>query len=52
MRPTFCVERVKADLPPGVDANDPATWTQLGRNAECPCGSGKKYKHCHGRLKA
>ncbi len=44
--------RVKSDLPPGVDPNDPATWTQLGRNAECPCGSGKKYKHCHGRLKA
>jgi preprotein translocase subunit SecA len=42
--------RVKSDLPPGVDPNDPGTWTQLGRNAECPCGSGKKYKHCHGRL--
>ncbi len=42
--------RVKSDLPPGVDANDPSTWTQLGRNAECPCGSGKKYKHCHGKL--
>jgi preprotein translocase subunit SecA len=42
--------RVKSDLPPGVEANDPSTWTQLGRNAECPCGSGKKYKHCHGKL--
>jgi preprotein translocase subunit SecA len=42
--------RVKSDLPPGVDANDPATWAQLGRNAECPCGSGKKFKHCHGKL--
>ncbi|MFN8787958.1 MAG: SEC-C metal-binding domain-containing protein [Neisseriaceae bacterium] len=21
-----------------------------GRNAKCPCGSGKKYKHCHGKL--
>jgi preprotein translocase subunit SecA len=42
--------RVKSDLPPGVDANDPSTWPQLGRNAECPCGSGKKYKHCHGKL--
>src|SRR4051812_1527014 len=44
--------RVKSDLPSGVDANDPSTWPQLGRNAECPCGSGKKYKHCHGRLTA
>jgi preprotein translocase subunit SecA len=44
--------RVKSDLPPGVDANDPTTWSRLGRNAECPCGSGKKYKHCHGRLTA
>jgi preprotein translocase subunit SecA len=32
-----------------VDANDPATWTNTPRNASCPCGSGKKYKHCHGR---
>jgi preprotein translocase subunit SecA len=42
--------RIKSDLPPGVDANNPGTWPQLGRNAECPCGSGKKYKHCHGKL--
>jgi preprotein translocase subunit SecA len=33
-----------------VDPDDPATWTNTGRNASCPCGSGKKYKHCHGRL--
>jgi preprotein translocase subunit SecA len=33
-----------------VDANDPATWRNASRNAQCPCGSGKKYKHCHGRL--
>ena len=25
-------------------------WGKVGRNAPCPCGSGKKYKHCHGRL--
>jgi preprotein translocase subunit SecA len=30
--------------------NDPATWGKVGRNEACPCGSGKKYKHCHGRL--
>ena len=32
-----------------VDPNDPATWRRTPRNAPCPCGSGKKYKHCHGR---
>jgi preprotein translocase subunit SecA len=42
----------RAELPPGVDRNNPATWSRLGRNAECPCGSGKKYKHCHGKLVA
>jgi len=25
-------------------------WAKTPRNALCPCGSGKKYKHCHGRL--
>jgi len=34
------------------DENDPATWDALPRNAICPCGSGKKYKHCHGKLSA
>jgi preprotein translocase subunit SecA len=33
-----------------ADPNDPTTWSQTARNAPCPCGSGKKYKHCHGRL--
>ena len=32
------------------DPNDPATWGKVGRNEACPCGSGKKYKHCHGTL--
>ena len=32
-----------------VDPNDPATWGATPRNASCPCGSGKKFKHCHGR---
>src|SRR3974390_1374681 len=27
--------------------NDPASWGKIGRNQACPCGSGKKYKHCH-----
>jgi preprotein translocase subunit SecA len=33
----------------GVDPADPSTWHRTSRNAPCPCGSGKKYKHCHGR---
>ena len=32
-----------------IDPKDPATWGRVARNAPCPCGSGKKYKHCHGR---
>jgi preprotein translocase subunit SecA len=28
----------------------PAGWEQTGRNQPCPCGSGKKFKHCHGAL--
>jgi preprotein translocase subunit SecA len=34
----------------GFDENDPTTWGNPGRNDPCPCGSGKKFKHCHGRL--
>ena len=30
--------------------NDPSSWGKVGRNEVCPCGSGKKYKHCHGRF--
>ncbi|MHC5655307.1 preprotein translocase subunit SecA [Stappia sp.] len=32
------------------DPNVPSTWGKVGRNEACPCGSGKKYKHCHGAL--
>jgi preprotein translocase subunit SecA len=31
------------------DPKNPASWGKVGRNEPCPCGSGKKYKHCHGR---
>ncbi len=31
-----------------IDPADSATWGATPRNAPCPCGSGKKYKHCHG----
>ncbi|NTV88462.1 MAG: preprotein translocase subunit SecA, partial [Burkholderiaceae bacterium] len=27
-----------------------ASFARVGRNEPCPCGSGKKYKHCHGQL--
>jgi len=32
------------------DPTDPSTWGKVGRNEACPCGSGKKFKHCHGAL--
>lgn len=33
-----------------LDPNNPSTWGRVSRNAPCPCGSGRKYKHCHGKL--
>ncbi len=33
-----------------MDPGDPSTWGRIARNAPCPCGSGKKYKHCHGSV--
>jgi preprotein translocase subunit SecA len=33
-----------------VDRNDPSTWAGASRNQPCPCGSGKKYKYCHGKI--
>ena len=42
---------MEAERPAAVaDPADPSTWKQTPRNAPCPCGSGKKYKHCHGRM--
>ncbi|ABX62979.1 protein translocase subunit secA [Brucella suis 63/252] len=36
-------------VPPAQrDPADPRTWGKVSRNEPCPCGSGKKYKHCHG----
>jgi preprotein translocase subunit SecA len=35
---------------PVVRRDDPRTWANTPRNADCPCGSGKKYKHCHGKI--
>jgi preprotein translocase subunit SecA len=36
--------------PAPAGGQSPESWGKVGRNAPCPCGSGKKYKHCHGRL--
>ncbi len=33
-----------------VDPNNPESWGKVARNALCPCGSGKKFKHCHGAI--
>jgi preprotein translocase subunit SecA len=30
--------------------NDPSTWGKVARNEACPCGSGRKFKHCHGAV--
>ncbi|WP_371179706.1 SEC-C metal-binding domain-containing protein [Ahrensia sp. 13_GOM-1096m] len=34
--------------PEDRDPENPETWGKIGRNEACPCGSGKKFKHCHG----
>ncbi|MFN7268538.1 MAG: preprotein translocase subunit SecA [Cereibacter sp.] len=34
----------------GFDEANPATWGAPARNAPCPCGSGEKFKYCHGRM--
>ena len=34
---------------PARNPQDPQSWGKVGRNESCPCGSGKKFKHCHGR---
>jgi preprotein translocase subunit SecA len=38
-----------APVPAERNPKDPTTWGKVGRNEACPCGSGKKFKHCHGR---
>ncbi|MBY6113778.1 preprotein translocase subunit SecA [Mameliella alba] len=40
----------QASAAEGFDENNPETWGNPGRNDLCPCGSGKKFKHCHGKL--
>ncbi|MHA1523853.1 MAG: preprotein translocase subunit SecA [Alphaproteobacteria bacterium] len=38
--------RARGDL----DPRDPSTWGKIPRNAPCPCGTGRKFKHCHGKV--
>ncbi|MBE7636548.1 preprotein translocase subunit SecA [Sneathiella sp. P13V-1] len=38
------------EMAAAFDENDPSTWGKVRRNDPCPCGSGKKYKHCHGTV--
>ncbi|EHS54181.1 Protein translocase subunit secA [Rhizobium sp. PDO1-076] len=38
--------------PENRDPDQPSTWGRIGRNEACPCGSGKKYKHCHGAFES
>ncbi|PCI33088.1 MAG: preprotein translocase subunit SecA [Alphaproteobacteria bacterium] len=38
------------DANSGIDLHNPKTWKNMPRNSPCPCGSGKKYKHCHGMV--
>lgn len=51
-RPTAATadDNVQPFVNKAFDEKDPSTWGKLPRNAPCPCGSGKKYKHCHGKL--
>ena len=34
----------------GFVETDPSTWGNPSRNDSCPCGSGKKFKYCHGQI--
>ncbi len=47
---TALPEPTEEALAAGFDPNDRSTWGNPGRNDPCPCGSGKKFKHCHGAL--
>ena len=42
-------QTVRRRVPAAPTPSDPASWGKVPRNAPCPCGSTKKYKHCHGR---
>ncbi|MEM8978728.1 MAG: preprotein translocase subunit SecA [Pseudomonadota bacterium] len=53
LRQAEAEERSAEGLTPLVEGfveDDPTTWGNPGRNDPCPCGSGKKFKHCHGKF--
>jgi preprotein translocase subunit SecA len=49
-RPAVAPDAARVPILAGFDDADPQTWGNPGRNDPCPCGSGEKFKHCHGRL--
>jgi preprotein translocase subunit SecA len=46
---TAATVAARAPQAPARDPQEPTSWGKVGRNEPCPCGSGKKFKHCHGR---
>ncbi len=48
--PTETGEAQTTDASPAAQTADASLFARVGRNEPCPCGSGKKYKQCHGKL--
>ena len=48
-RPDTTFNKTTYNKPAELDPDNPATWGKVRRNAPCPCGTGKKYKQCHGK---
>jgi preprotein translocase subunit SecA len=48
-QPPQALNNPKPSLP-FADAEGEVETAPVSRNAPCPCGSGRKYKHCHGQL--
>ncbi len=48
--PAMAAAAMGAAPAPARNPQDPTSWGKVGRNEPCPCGSGKKFKHCHGRF--
>ena len=48
--PTETGEAQTTEAVPAAPAGDANLFARVGRNDPCPCGSGKKYKQCHGKL--
>ncbi|MBK7443055.1 MAG: SEC-C domain-containing protein [Bacteroidetes bacterium] len=43
-------EENKTPVLPKPEASEQSPFKNISRNAKCPCGSGKKFKHCHGKF--